>query len=141
MISHFLILNSRNCRSRSVFVSSENTVYNYGCVHIARTRVHVPRYHHTGEVDATHFRIYLLGRGSVALCVKGGDRVHRPHDHVHSRMIPIYTCAHAHVCPPGYDPVHGARIRAAWCIPGTGNALLGYARIQGVSMRTPAKSL
>lgn len=62
-------------------------------MHIARTRVHAPRYQRAGEVGATHFRIYLLGRGSVSLCVKGGNRVHRPHDHVHSRMIPIYVRA------------------------------------------------
>lgn len=68
----------------------------------------------TGEVGATHFRIYLLGRGSVALCVKGGTEC-TGHTITCIHVWALYTCAYTRML--NMIP-YMELVRAAWCIPG-----------------------
>lgn len=101
----------------------------YACTHVSLSP------HRRGRCHPLQDLPTRPSRSSFAL--KGGTECTVPH--VHSRMILTHVCT-----PTGYDPRHGTRMRAAWCI-------LGYrectswtvvnAHIQGVSMRTSEKFL
>lgn len=106
MVSHFLfrILESAYYTT----VSSRNTVYNCTYVHV-RLHTCLAIIAPTRWVPPTSGSTTRPSRSSFAL--KGGTECTVPH--VHSRMILTHVCT-----PTGYDPVHGTRMRAAWCILG-----------------------